>query len=342
MGFIVTTILALIIGAGGLLATVAGLFDKKLVTRSMTGQLQETVIPNRILPTIGFMAGALTLSVSSFLISAYEQVEAGHVGVVRTFGEITGVLQPGANWIAPWQTVQQQNVQTQRGLFRNATQGEEIPSGSYVFGTIAAGSLETQQVDIFASVNYHLDPTKVPHLFRAVGPSWQQTLFPDKVQEHIKSVVVRYPAIEVTQKRDEIGKLAEASLTAELEPYGIIIEAIQLVNIGYSPEFERAIEAKQVATQDALRAQELVATKEAEARQKVAQARGEAKRTLDLEAFKQQMQDRGVVWQDRDAKSLLDEAPSAYKPIDVVMRDSVTLVEPVFELRQFVNFKGVD
>ncbi len=70
-------------------------------------------------------------------------------------------------------------------------------------------------------------------------------------------------------------------------------------------------------------------------------SRGAAKRTLDLDKFKAQMEERGVVWQDRDAQALLDEAPSAYKPIERVMEDAATLVETVTVLKQFVNFKGV-
>ncbi len=66
--------------------------------------------------------------------------------------------------------------------------------------------------------------------------------------------------------------------------------------------------------------------------------RGEARRTLDLAEFKAQMGDR--TWLDRDAEELLDEAPSAYKPIETVIADSESLIEPVTILSQFINFKG--
>ncbi len=68
-------------------------------------------------------------------------------------------------------------------------------------------------------------------------------------------------------------------------------------------------------------------------------SRGAAKRELDLDEFKAQM--AGKVWQDRDAEKLLDEAPDAYKPIEVVMADSKYLVETMAVLSQFVNYKGV-
>ena len=45
-----------------------------------------------------------------------------------------------------------------------------------------------------------------------------------------------------------------------------------------------------------------------------------------------------IAWGNSDA--FLDEHPSAYKPIDIVMRDAAKLVEVVHELRQVVNVKG--
>ena len=67
--------------------------------------------------------------------------------------------------------------------------------------------------------------------------------------------------------------------------------------------------------------------------------RKQAHRTLSTEEFRQQM--HGKTWLDRDAKKLLDEAPSAYKPIEQVIQDSRDLIEPVTVLSQFINYKGL-
>lgn len=67
--------------------------------------------------------------------------------------------------------------------------------------------------------------------------------------------------------------------------------------------------------------------------------RNVARKSLDIDDFKRAMGDR--VWLDRDAKALLDEAPKAYKPIEVVIADSADLVEPVTVLSQFINYKGI-
>lgn len=67
--------------------------------------------------------------------------------------------------------------------------------------------------------------------------------------------------------------------------------------------------------------------------------RGVARRTLELDEFKRQMQ--GRVWLDRDAEKLLDEAPNAYKPIEQVIADSSDLLDVQAVLTQFINYKGV-
>ena len=69
-------------------------------------------------------------------------------------------------------------------------------------------------------------------------------------------------------------------------------------------------------------------------------SRGEARRSIDLEVFKGQMADK--TWQEGDAASLVDEAPEAYKPIDVIMEDQKDLVTIIHTLHQVFNFKGVE
>ena len=49
---------------------------------------------------------------------------------------------------------------------------------------------------------------------------------------------------------------------------------------------------------------------------------------------------RPKAWNAKDAKSLLDEHPRAYKDIETVMADQKDLVETRTVLRQVVNYKG--
>jgi RNA-splicing ligase RtcB len=69
-----------------------------------------------------------------------------------------------------------------------------------------------------------------------------------------------------------------------------------------------------------------------------AMSRRQARKTLSVEDFAPAMGD--AAWQYEFAEQLLDEHPSAYKPIEVVMRDQADLVEVVHELRGLANYKG--
>jgi tRNA-splicing ligase RtcB (3'-phosphate/5'-hydroxy nucleic acid ligase) len=69
-------------------------------------------------------------------------------------------------------------------------------------------------------------------------------------------------------------------------------------------------------------------------------SRTKARKTLSVEALEQQMV--GRAWQASDAQALLDEAPDAYKPIDVVMRDQADLVRIEHGFTAVANYKGVE
>jgi RNA-splicing ligase RtcB len=69
-------------------------------------------------------------------------------------------------------------------------------------------------------------------------------------------------------------------------------------------------------------------------------SRRQAKKQLSIESFAEAM--GAAAWQHASARALLDEHPSAYKPIDVVMRDQADLVEIEHELHGIANYKGVE
>ena len=67
-------------------------------------------------------------------------------------------------------------------------------------------------------------------------------------------------------------------------------------------------------------------------------SRGQAKRELTVDSLTKAME--GRVWDSYNARALLDEHPSAYKDIDMVMDDQKDLTKPIHTLRQIVNYKG--
>jgi len=83
-------------------------------------------------------------------------------------------------------------------------------------------------------------------------------------------------------RRPEVSDLIQEGLNTRLTPRGVIVESVSITDFNFSPEFARAIEQKQVAEQDALRATRELERARIEAQQQVARAEAEARARLEV------------------------------------------------------------
>ncbi len=96
-----------------------------------------------------------------------------------------------------------------------------------------------------------------------------------KIYEELKSQTAKYDAAELIANRDKIRQEVIAAASDRLKGF-VELEDVSLVNITFSPDYAKAIEAKQVAQQRAEQAKYELQQAEVEAQRKVAQAKGEA------------------------------------------------------------------
>ncbi len=73
-----------------------------------------------------------------------------------------------------------------------------------------------------------------------------------------------------------MGDQIKESLSEKINPYGLSAEVFNIVNFDFSEEFNKAVEAKQTAQQQALKAEQDLTRIKVEAQQKVEQAKAEA------------------------------------------------------------------
>jgi len=223
------------------------------------------------------------LFAATSLGGAIHTVDAGHVGVVKTFGKITGNQSAGLVLIWPWQNMEDATTQVQTLCF--SKDAKTCPDGAtLVGGELASFSSETQNVFIDAVLRIKVDPSDVTGLYRDVGNGYINKLIPGSIAQVFKDEMVNYKAVDVAPNRETIRVNVEALITRELSRFSIDVDALLIENISFEESFELAIQAKQDATQEALKEQELVAAKEAKARQVVAEAQGEAARLITVAA----------------------------------------------------------
>lgn len=210
-------------------------------------------------------AGVFVLWLLVTLVLSINTVPAGHIGLVKTFGEYTGEQSPGLNFKAPYQAVEK-------------VDGRVLKKKVSMLGgnTGTAGSSDNQVVYAEIVVNYQVELDEARDLYNEVGASYYSKIVEPAVQSAFKNEVSTRKAIEIPRSREEIRREVVSVLEDKLADKGVVVVDVVLKNIEFSDEFAAAIERKQTATEDAKAAQERVAIAKADADAVRETARGEA------------------------------------------------------------------
>lgn len=140
----------------------------------------------------------------------------------------------------------------------------------------SAASKDLQTVTTSIAVNYHVNPEQVNLLFQEVGLGYADTVIKPSIQEVLKAVTARYTAEQLISQRQEVSNEVKDLLEKKLSSYFILLDGINITEFHFSEEFNKAIESKQTAEQNALKAQRDLDRIKIEAEQKIAQAKAEA------------------------------------------------------------------
>ncbi|MEK3941511.1 MULTISPECIES: prohibitin family protein [Paenibacillus] len=212
--------------------------------------------PGKIVTGIAAVLIVLLIGANSFV-----SVEYGHVGLYKTFGKLNdNTLSPGIHFKIPFiQTVIQVNTQV--------TKAETDTSAS---------SKDLQPVSTHVAVNYSVNKASAFNLMNNIGGNFDSVIINPAIQEIVKEVTAKYPAEDLITRRDVVSSEISEHLTARLAKYDLIVNDINIVNFKFSEAFNQSIEAKQVAQQQALKAENDLRRIEIEAKQKIAQAQAEA------------------------------------------------------------------
>jgi regulator of protease activity HflC (stomatin/prohibitin superfamily) len=169
-------------------------------------------------------------------------VNAGERGVVMQFGKVQDkVLDEGIHPIMPIVTsVKRLSVRVQQNSF-NAD----------------AASKDLQKVSTQLAINWHIDTTQVNKVFQRVGDEQQIVLriITPAVSEVLKAATAKKTAEEIITQRTSLKEEIDNALEARLAAYGVMVDDVSLVDFTFSPEFSKAIEAKQIAEQEAKQAE---------------------------------------------------------------------------------------
>ena len=196
-------------------------------------------IPSPKLPPMragALLAGLLALIALSVLWLGVYRIDAGHVGIVKRFGNVVDVVDPGLHVKIPYaDTVEEMEV-------RERAYSVEL----------AAASQDPLELPITVTVNWLVKRTNVQDLYVQFGSldQFEKRIIQPRLNDVVKGVTSGYTVNDLLRKRTEYRDRSQTAF-AERMPDDIQITGFSIVNIGFPPEYTKAIRDKQVAREGA-------------------------------------------------------------------------------------------
>lgn len=210
--------------------------------------------------SLGAVAGAAVMGYGA--MNSFYTVPGGHRAVVfnRFVGMKDDFYGEGLNFNIPW---------VERPIIF------DIRTRPVNLQTLT-GSKDLQMVTIAIRVLHKPDPKNLVWIYRFLGVNYDERVLPSLMNECAKAVVAKYNANELLTKRDLVSKEINIDLQKRAANFNIVLEDVAITHLAFSPEYARAVEAKQVAQQDAERAKYVVIGAQQEKMTIITKARGEA------------------------------------------------------------------
>jgi len=132
-----------------------------------------------------------------------------------------------------------------------------------------------QRIQLGLRVLFRPDESRLKQIYTTYGVDYDETVLPSIANEVAKAVIAGFNAEELITQRDNVSRMVRNGLVERASHFGIILEDVSIIHIGFSPEFTKAIEHKQVAQQTAERQKFLVERSKQEKLAEVILAEGE-------------------------------------------------------------------
>lgn len=193
-------------------------------------------------------------------------------------GVLPGVRGEGMTFVMPFvQKAVRYDVKTQ--TYNVGTSDTETNSQGVGVGepAIEARTADGQTMQVELSVRFQPEEENLWKLHREVGTDYVYKIIIPELRSVVRTVIAQYNVMDVySAKRMEIQMRMDATLKKTFSNYHLRLNEILIRNTRFSDEFQKAIEAKQVALQEAQRMDYVLQKELQEKKRKVIEAQGDA------------------------------------------------------------------
>lgn len=179
---------------------------------------------------------ALILAAVIITLSCISTVPTGHTGILTTFGRVEDKNLPeGMNFHAPWQSITTMTNKEQTSTETNMCFSADLQEVAYTYTT-----------------KHSLLASAAPNIYKTVGTDYYNILIVPQVNNAIKAEFGLVEAENMTELRTQLQKNINEKVQTFADKYGINVTVV-IDDFDFSDAYTNAIEAKQVAEQEALR-----------------------------------------------------------------------------------------
>lgn len=230
---------------------------------------------------VGILTSVVLALVLVLGLMCFSSVPTGHVGIPVTFGQVADhTVGPGLHFKGPFTDMIKMDSRVQKNTV-----------------TMSAFSKDIQETTIVYTINYQISRENAMTIYSTIGQDYFNTVIAPNISEAVKTATAHYTAESLVNNRDKLALEVEEILSGLLERYHIEIVGTSIEDLDFTDAFTNAVEAKQVAAQNKLKAEteqaQMVMEEKSRAEREIIAANAEAEKALiaanaDLEVVKVQ------------------------------------------------------
>ena len=185
------------------------------------------------------------------LLLSIRIISAGEVSVVTRFGKVTGrVLDPGAHLIIPFME-STKSYNTKKIIYETSTvEKQKVSDADYKDYPVDTNTEDGQQVNIFYTVRFNVDPTKAAWIAQNIGSEIALVEKIVKTESRIwaRNVPRRFSANTLYTGDGSIQVQNEIfdALKPTFEENGLALDSVGIREIQFTDQYISAIETKQI------------------------------------------------------------------------------------------------
>jgi len=266
MGQLVFTLLLAFIVGVGVAALIVG-------ARARGGK------PN---PSAGLAPGIISfLLVLAVLaaINSYTIVQAGSVAVVKRFGQVVDVFDPGLNWKLPF--IDETIVYRTQEIVYETSDSPQLSNADYTDVQVDTATSDGQQITARYTVRLRIKPQEAANIVNNLGNEQEMV---EKIVKQNSRVWVRTLLRNYSASQLYSGDIRSAQnaiseqLAADFEAEGLELVFFGLRQIGFTDAYKQAVENKQIEAENIITKQNLARQAEFEKERVITEAEAQAER----------------------------------------------------------------